>query len=70
MSGTVQGKSIVITGAGHGIGAEIARDLARNGAKVCVADVHEQAAQSVAKSIGSSAIAVKVDVRAVKAPRR
>jgi meso-butanediol dehydrogenase / (S,S)-butanediol dehydrogenase / diacetyl reductase len=62
LSGSVQGKSVIVTGAGRGIGAEIARDLARSGAKVCVADLNEAAAQSIAKSIGSSAIAVKVDV--------
>ena len=62
MSGTVQGKSIIVTGAGRGIGAGIARDLARNGANVCVADLNEAAAQSVAASIGASAIAVRVDV--------
>ena len=38
MSGSVQGKSIIVTGAGRGIGAEIARDLAKNGASICVAD--------------------------------
>ncbi len=62
MSGTVQGKSIIVTGAGRGIGAEIARDLARNGARVCVADLNEEAARSVATSIGTSAMAIKVDV--------
>jgi meso-butanediol dehydrogenase / (S,S)-butanediol dehydrogenase / diacetyl reductase len=62
VSGSVQGKSVIVTGAGRGIGAEIARDLARNGAKVCVADLNENAAQSVAKSIDPSAISVKVDV--------
>jgi meso-butanediol dehydrogenase/(S,S)-butanediol dehydrogenase/diacetyl reductase len=62
MSGTVSGKSIIVTGAGRGIGAEIARELARNGASVCIADLNEEAATSVAASIGSSAMAVKVDV--------
>jgi meso-butanediol dehydrogenase / (S,S)-butanediol dehydrogenase / diacetyl reductase len=62
MSAGVQGKSIIITGAARGIGAEIARDLAKNGAKVCIADLNEDAARSVAESIGSSAIAMKVDV--------
>jgi meso-butanediol dehydrogenase/(S,S)-butanediol dehydrogenase/diacetyl reductase len=62
MPGTVHGKSIIVTGAGRGIGAEIARELARNGARVCVADLNEEAAKSVAAAIGSSAIAVKVDV--------
>jgi meso-butanediol dehydrogenase / (S,S)-butanediol dehydrogenase / diacetyl reductase len=62
VSGTVEGKSIIVTGGGRGIGAEIARDLARNGAKVCIADLNEEAAKAVAKSIGASAIAVTVDV--------
>lgn len=62
VSGTVSEKSIIVTGAGRGIGAEIARDLARNGAKVCVADLNLEAATEVAKSIGGSAIAARVDV--------
>lgn len=62
MSGSVSGKSIIVTGASRGIGAEIARDLARNGAKVCIADINVEAAADVANGIGGSAIAVKVDV--------
>jgi len=62
VSGTVRGKSIIVTGAGRGIGAEIARDLARNGASVCVADLNVDAARKVAESIGEPAIAVEVDV--------
>jgi meso-butanediol dehydrogenase/(S,S)-butanediol dehydrogenase/diacetyl reductase len=69
MSGTVQDKSIIVTGAGRGIGAEIARDLARNGARVCVADLNEDAAKSVAASIGGSAIAAKVDVASRESTR-
>ncbi len=62
MSGSVQGKSVIVTGAGRGIGAEIARDLARNGAKVCVADLNIESAKQVAKGIGKSAISVEVNV--------
>lgn len=62
VSGSVTGKSIIVTGAGRGIGAEIARDLARNGAMVCVADVNIDAAREVASGIGGSAMAAKVDV--------
>jgi len=62
MSGTVQGKSIIITGAGRGIGAEIARDLAKNGASVCIADRNLKSAQQVASEIGKAAVAVEVDV--------
>jgi meso-butanediol dehydrogenase / (S,S)-butanediol dehydrogenase / diacetyl reductase len=69
VSGTVAGKSIIVTGAGRGIGAEIARDLANNGAKVCVADLNLAAAKTVAKSIGMNAIAVKVNVADRKSTR-
>jgi meso-butanediol dehydrogenase / (S,S)-butanediol dehydrogenase / diacetyl reductase len=60
--GTLQDKSIIVTGAGRGIGAEIARDLARHGARVCVADLNPDAARKVASSIGAGAIAVEVNV--------
>jgi meso-butanediol dehydrogenase/(S,S)-butanediol dehydrogenase/diacetyl reductase len=62
VSGTVSEKSIIVTGAGRGIGAAIAQDLARNGAKVCVADLNTDAAKKVAAEIGGGAIAVEVDV--------
>ena len=60
--GALSGKSIIVTGAGRGIGAEIARDLARNGASVCVADLNAEAAARVATGIGGDAIAHEVDV--------
>lgn len=62
MSGTVSGKSVIVTGAGRGIGAEIARDLAKNGAKVCVADLNLEVARKVAGEIGGAAIAAEVNV--------
>jgi meso-butanediol dehydrogenase/(S,S)-butanediol dehydrogenase/diacetyl reductase len=62
VSGTVSGKSIIVTGAGRGIGAAIAHDLAANGARVCVADLNLDAAKKVAAEIGNAAIAAEVDV--------
>ena len=62
MSGTLQGKSIIVTGAGRGIGAAIARDLARQGASLCVADLNIDAARKVASSIGAGTIAAEVNV--------
>jgi len=62
VSGSVQGKSIIVTGAGRGIGAEIARDLAKNGASICVADLNFDSARQVAKDIGKAAIAAEVNV--------
>lgn len=59
------GKSVLVTGAGSGIGAEIARAFARDGAKVCVADIDLQSATRVVDELGlepSSAMAVRIDV--------
>lgn len=64
--GRVDGKSIVITGAAGGIGAEIAAGLAAEGAMVVVADLNQADAESVASSIradGHRAVATGVDVR-------
>lgn len=55
------GKSVVITGAGSGIGAAMARAMAAKGAKVCVSDLNLEAAQSVAAGFGG--LAVQCDVR-------
>ena len=41
-----------VTGAGHGIGAETARVLARQGARVALLDIDEEAVSAVAKEIG------------------
>lgn len=59
------GKVAIVTGAGNGLGAETARLLAAQGARVAVADVHLASAQSVAADIetaGGQAVAVQVDV--------
>ncbi len=55
------GSSVVITGAGSGIGAALARKAAKMGAKVCVSDLDGDKAQVVADEIGG--MAVQCDVR-------
>jgi NAD(P)-dependent dehydrogenase (short-subunit alcohol dehydrogenase family) len=62
--GDQAGKVALVTGAGSGIGQACAVALAARGARVVVADLNEQAAERVAREIGSSssAVAVKVDV--------
>lgn len=52
----------LVTGAASGIGAAIARAFAREGAKVCVADIDAAGAGRIATEIGGGAIAVRMDV--------
>jgi len=55
-------KVVVITGASAGIGAELARQLARRGAKVVLGARRKAELDGVAASIGDSALAVVTDV--------
>jgi NAD(P)-dependent dehydrogenase (short-subunit alcohol dehydrogenase family) len=48
----IQGMAAIVTGGGSGLGAETARELARQGAKVAVLDVNAEGAQAVAQEIG------------------
>ena len=60
-----QNKVAIVTGAGSGIGAAIARELAERGAAVIAADLDLTAAQDVASEIrgdGGRAHAIEVDV--------
>ena len=56
----LEGKTVIVTGAGSGFGAGIARILAREGAQVMVADINATAALAIADEIGG--IACTVDV--------
>jgi 3-oxoacyl-[acyl-carrier protein] reductase len=59
------GKVALVTGAGQGIGREIAMLLARHGADVAIADLNLDAAQAVAteaQGLGRNAIAWRADV--------
>ena len=51
----VKGQSAIVTGAGSGIGADVARHLAKAGAKVAVLDVNKAGGEAVAKEIGGVA---------------
>lgn len=56
------GKTAIVTGAASGIGAQIARSFAAEGARVCVADLDADGALRVASDLGAGAIAVAMDV--------
>ena len=55
-------KVAIITGAGSGIGRESALLFAREGAKLIVADISEEAGRETVGLIGKDALFVKVDV--------
>ena len=65
MAGRLEGRTIVVTGAGSGIGAGISRGMAAEGANLVISDLNLEAATAVAAKInedGGSAIAVQADV--------
>jgi NAD(P)-dependent dehydrogenase (short-subunit alcohol dehydrogenase family) len=60
--GRVDGKIAMITGGGQGLGEASARMLVKEGAKVILTDINLKAAQTVAQSMGNSAVAYEHDV--------
>ena len=50
----LDGKVAIVTGAASGIGKEIARTFAREGAHVVIADLNLQQAQAAAEEIGKA----------------
>jgi NAD(P)-dependent dehydrogenase (short-subunit alcohol dehydrogenase family) len=61
----LEGKVALVTGAGRGLGAGIARALAREGAQVCITDIdRDELAESAAElaADGGTALALPLDV--------
>jgi NAD(P)-dependent dehydrogenase (short-subunit alcohol dehydrogenase family) len=61
----IAGRNAVVTGGGSGIGMGLAKELARQGAAVAVADIQIEKAEKVAAEIragGGKAVALGVDV--------
>jgi NAD(P)-dependent dehydrogenase (short-subunit alcohol dehydrogenase family) len=57
----VSGAGVVVTGAGSGIGAALARRLSAEGARVVVNDIDAMAAARVASSCAGAALAIGAD---------
>lgn len=62
MTGSLQNKTAVITGAGSGFGEAMARKFAREGARVVIVDRDKAGAHRVAGEIGKQALAVEADI--------
>ena len=60
MSGLLQGKAALVTGAARGIGQQIAEQLTREGARTAVLDVDADAANKAASAFGGYAVAADV----------
>lgn len=63
--GRLNGKVAIVTGSAHGIGRASAMVMAREGAKICVADINGEGARKVAEEIrraGGEAMHFKVDI--------
>ncbi len=58
----LSGKTAFITGAARGIRFEFAKAYVSEGARVAIADINIERAQSAAAEIGDAAIAVEIDV--------
>ncbi|MGW2035278.1 short-chain dehydrogenase/reductase [Streptomyces sp. NPDC001761] len=61
-AGPLQGRTVVITGAARGLGAALARELARRGARLALLGHEGPELNALAASLPTPALAVEVDV--------
>jgi NAD(P)-dependent dehydrogenase (short-subunit alcohol dehydrogenase family) len=65
MAGICEGRTIIITGAGAGLGREYARALVAEGANVVINDIRLDAAQRLADELGAQALANGDDITSI-----
>lgn len=58
--GRLENKVALVTGAGAGLGAQIARRFKEEGARLIINDIHDEAAQALAKELDGIGIAADV----------
>ena len=63
-------KTAVVTGGARGIGRAIAEGYAREGARVCIADIDDDAARAAARDTGGGAFAAHLDVTRIESINR
>ena len=63
----IEGQAALVTGGGSGLGEAVARELARQGARVAIIDVNADNAQRVAGEIGGIGLAADITVSASRA---
>src|SRR5579862_6275191 len=62
VKGRLEGRVALVTGAAQGIGKEIARVLAREGAQVIIADINDEEGVLAVQEIGNGSYYVHLDV--------
>lgn len=62
LSFSLNGKVVLVTGGGSGIGAAIAEAFVKKGAKVAVVDINDRVARAKADALGASALSFVCDV--------
>lgn len=74
MSSSLDGRSVIVTGAGRNVGEAISRELVSRGARVAVVDLDKESADRVAKVLSAersgSAVAVTADVSSAEDVQR
>jgi 3-oxoacyl-[acyl-carrier protein] reductase len=59
----LDGKTAIVTGGASGFGAGIVRKFASEGARVMIADINGEAAETLARDLGGAAVAHQVDLQ-------